>query len=242
MQYNKPQIPKKYQPRGFEIIHEDKDLIVGSKAAGVLTVSAKWEKNATVQNALNQYVRKGSSVSKKNIYVVHRLDQATTGLLVFAKSEEAQQFLKDNWSDFEKHYFTVVAGKPPQAKGMVESYLEEDEDYVVHSNTVASGKLAKTQYEVLASSGGFSLLKIRLLTGRKNQIRVHMADLGCPVAGDAKYGGAGAKGKQLALHAYSLEINHPFNGKRLKFLNPPPAFFKGLVPFDFDSYLKKESI
>lgn len=235
MTIQRPTIPKKYQPRGFEIIHEDKDLIVGIKSAGVLTVAAKWEKNQTVHNALNQYVRKGSSISKKSVYVVHRLDQATTGLLVFAKSEDAQLYLKAHWSAFEKHYVAIVEGKMPQKKGLIQSYLEEDDEYIVHSTSTSStGKLAKTEYEVLAEAGKYSLVCIRLLTGRKNQIRVHMADQGCPIVGDDKYG-SGPKGKPMALHSYSLEINHPFHEKRLRFFAEPPAFFKGLVPFDYSS-------
>ena len=104
-------IPKKYQPPGFEIIHEDPDLIVGNKAPGFLTVAAKWEKSNTIHNTLNQYVRKGSSVSKKSVYVVHRLDQATSGILVFAKTEGIQFFLKENWQTTIKTYYTIVHGK-----------------------------------------------------------------------------------------------------------------------------------
>ena len=228
----------KHQPRGFRILHEDRDLIVGVKAAGLLTVSAKWEKEQTVHNLLNMYVRKGSAHSKKSVFVVHRLDQATSGVLVFAKSEEAQQFLKNNWAQFNKTYFAVVHGAPPQEHGVFESYLEEDEDYIVHSKTNSStGKLAKTEYQVLAKNAKFSLLQVKLHTGRKNQIRVHMAELKCPIVGDQRYGRKDDKNRHMGLHAFRLELNHPFSKKRLIFEAAPPIYFQQWLEFDFKGLL-----
>src|ERR1043165_826356 len=124
MKINK--IPKKYQPKGYDILHEDRDLFVGNKAPGVLTVAAKWNRDQTIHYALNQYVRKGNAKSRKCVFVVHRLDQATTGVLIFAKTEKVQQFLKNNWQDNEKIYYCIVFGKPKKDSGMIESYLEED--------------------------------------------------------------------------------------------------------------------
>ena len=222
-------VPKKHQPRGFDILHEDEDLIVGNKAAGMLTVAALWNKTETVHALLNRYVRKGSAVSRKSVYVVHRLDQATTGVLVFAKSEAAKDFLKDHWSENVKTYFTVVHGKLKQKKGLHESHLEEDEDYVVHANADGRGKLARTEYEVVQENEKYSLVKINLLTGRKNQIRVHMSELGNPVVGDAKYGRAGDRFPKLALHSASLELTHPFKKKRMTFEAPLPPHFKQLM-------------
>ncbi|WP_347359431.1 RNA pseudouridine synthase, partial [Bdellovibrio sp.] len=182
-------IPKKYQPKGFEILHEDLDIIVGNKAPGLLTVAAKWERENTVHNLLNQFVRKGNPRSNKCVYVVHRLDQATSGVLIFAKSEKAQQFIKDNWKDNVKTYYAIVHGTLKKKSGTIQSYLSEDEDYVVHSSADSSeGKLAITEYEVLKETDKFSLLKINLLTGKKNQIRVHLSEEGHPIVGDAKYG------------------------------------------------------
>lgn len=231
---NASKIPKKYQPKGFQIIHDDKDIIVGVKSAGLLTVSAKWEKNETVHQLLNRFVRKGNPHSKKNVFVVHRLDQATSGLLVFAKTEEAQEYLKDHWSTFNKFYYAIVHGRPTKTADLIESYLEEDEDYRMHSSESSeTGKLARTEYEVLHSTARFSVIKVRLLTGRKNQIRVHLAQIGCPIVGDTKYGQANDKHRFMALHSYQLEINHPYREERLIFQAKPPTYFNSLVDFSY---------
>src|SRR5437899_150715 len=126
-------IPRKYHPKGFEILYEDQDLIVGNKSAGFLTVKAAWEKEASIHHALNQYVRKGNSKSKKCVFVVHRLDQETSGVLIFAKSFQIQQALKDNWREVTKTYMTIVYGKLEKKNDVISSYLVEDDDYVMHS-------------------------------------------------------------------------------------------------------------
>jgi tRNA pseudouridine32 synthase/23S rRNA pseudouridine746 synthase/23S rRNA pseudouridine1911/1915/1917 synthase len=226
-------VPKKYQPRGYKILHEDPDLIVGNKAAGVLSVAANFDRINTVHNILNQYVRKGNPKSRKCVYVVHRLDQATTGVLIFAKTEHVQQFLKNNWQDNQKIYYCIVHGKPKKESGLIESYLEEDEDYFMHSKKNSSeGKLARTEYTVLKEQDGFSLIKINLLTGRKNQIRVHMAELGTPIVGDSKYGRP-SRFKDLYLHAYSISFTHPFRGDRKTFKADVPEYFKKLIPYNY---------
>lgn len=230
--------PKKYQPAGYEIFYEDNDILVGNKAPGALTVAALWNREKTIHGALNNYVRKGNAKSRKCVYVVHRLDQATSGVLIFAKTEKIQEILKDNWPSTEKIYYAIVHGKLEKKSGKVSSYLQEDEDYVVHSSADAGkGKLSHTEYEVLCETSKFSLLKINLLTGRKNQIRVHMAELGHPIVGDAKYGaklGFGdSKYKNLALHSHSITITHPFKKTRMTFVAPVPGYFKGLVDYAF---------
>src|SRR5262249_33224485 len=126
-------IPRKYHPKGFEILHEDRDIIVGNKAPGFLTVGAKWERINTIHYGLNRYVRKGNSKSRKCVYVVHRLDQATSGVLVFAKSEQAQGFLKDNWQSTVKIYYTIVHGTMKKKSGTISSYLVEDDEYMMHA-------------------------------------------------------------------------------------------------------------
>ncbi len=229
-------IPSKYQPKGFRILHEDRDVIVGNKSPGILTVGALWEQENTIHNILNQYIRKGNSRSRACVFVVHRLDQATSGALIFAKTEEVQQYLKNNWKSTVKTYFAIVHGLLTKKSGTIESYLSEDEDYHVHSSQDAgSGKLAQTQYEVLTEVAGFSLVKINLLTGKKNQIRVHMAELGHPVVGDGKYGKANTKFKNLALHSASLEFTHPFTQKRILIKASVPAYFHDLIPFDYNN-------
>ena len=225
---------KKHQPRGFKIIYEDIDLIVGSKEPGYLTVGALWNKDQTVHSALNQYVRKGNPKSKKCVYVVHRLDQATSGVLIFAKSEDVQQYLKNNWKSTIKTYYAVVHGKMQKKSGVISSYLQEDEDYVVHSSDDSSkGKLAQTEYEVIKETDTYSLLKINLLTGKKNQIRVHMSGEGHPLVGDQKYGKPTDKTRDLALHSAAIEFTHPFSQKRVKFTADVPLYFKKLVDYSY---------
>ncbi len=225
-------IPKRHHPKGFEILHEDRDIIVGNKAAGFLTVSAKWEREKTIHQALNLYVRKGNSRSSKCVYVVHRLDQGTSGVLIFAKTEPMQMALKDNWKRTVKTYYTIVQGRLQKKSATISSYLTEDEDYVIHSSQDSvKGKLSHTEYEVIKEAGKFSLLKINLLTGRKNQIRVHMAEQGTPIVGDAKYG----KGKNpyLLLHAASLAFDHPFSHERLTIVAQVPDYFRQVVDYAY---------
>ncbi len=223
-------IPSKYQPRGFKIIYEDDDLIVGNKASGYLTVGAKWEKVNTVQHALDMYVRKGNSKSRKCIYVVHRLDQHTSGLLIFAKTEQAQVRLKDDWKSTRKTYFAIVHGHLAQKKGLFESYLFEDDKYIVRiTQDPIQGKLARTAYTVVKETPKFSLVKIDLLTGRKNQIRVHFADAGHPVVGDDRYGQKSTHYPYMALHSQAISFTHPVNGERLDFETEIPEHFYKLI-------------
>lgn len=227
-------VPKKYQPKGFEILHEDLDLIVGNKAPGVLTVAAKWDSENTVHNVLNQYVRKGNPRSNKCVYVVHRLDQGTSGVLIFAKTESVQNFLKDNWKTTVKNYYAIVHGKLEKKSGTITSYLSEDDDYVVHSSADAnSGKLAITEYTVLKETDKFSLLKINLVTGKKNQIRVHLAEQGHPLVGDAKYGKGPTNFKDLRLHSAMIEFTHPHSKARVNIKAPVPAYFKSLIDYNY---------
>ncbi len=228
-------VPKKYQPQGFEILHEDVDLIIGNKSAGFLTVAALWEKKNTVHNALNIYVRKGSSLSKKCVYVVHRLDQATSGVLMFAKTEAAKCFLKDNWPSTVKTYYALVYGRMKKKSDVLSSYLEEDEDYVVRSTSNSDkGKLALTEYTVVKETPHFSVLKINLLTGKKNQIRVHLAEAGHPIVGDCKYGkDKSAKDKYLMLHSFSITFTHPFSKKRMRIQADVPDYFQPVVPYSY---------
>ena len=229
-------VPRKYQPKGSHILHEDRDVIVGNKSPGILTVGAMWEKENTVHNLLNQYIRKGNSRSRACVFVVHRLDQATSGALIFAKTEEVQQYLKNNWKSTVKTYYTIVHGHLKKKADTIESYLSEDEDYHVHSSKDSEkGVLAQTQYEVIQETGSYSLIKVNLLTGKKNQIRVHMAGLGHPIVGDVKYGKSTDKFKNLALHSASLEFTHPFSKKRILVKAKVPAYFKELVPFDYET-------
>lgn len=225
----------KYQPRGFDILYEDRDLIIGNKSAGHLTVAALWEKEKTIHGALTSYIRKGSAHSKKEVYVVHRLDQATSGVLIFAKTLQAQEFLKENWKETTKTYYAVVYGCMTQKEGTKKSYLVEDENYKVTSTKdLDAGKLAITEYKVVKEVSNLSLVKINLLTGKKNQIRVHMAEAGHPIVGDTKYGKkTQSYGKHLLLHSYSIDFTHPFNGKRMLVKADVPEYFRRVIDYNY---------
>lgn len=223
-------IPAKYQPKGFHILYEDRDIIVGNKSAGVLTVGALYDRIHTVHYALNQYIRKGNSRSRKHVFVVHRLDRETSGILIFAKTPEAQSALKENWSETKKTYWAIVHGRLSKKEGMISSYLTEDEDYMIHSSHRDNkGKLSHTAYKVLTQNDRYSLVEIDLLTGRKNQIRVHLSQEGHPIVGDKKYGQLKYKFPHLALHSKSISLKHPFSRQKLEFEAPVPHYFYKLI-------------
>jgi tRNA pseudouridine32 synthase/23S rRNA pseudouridine746 synthase/23S rRNA pseudouridine1911/1915/1917 synthase len=220
----------KYLPRGMDILYEDKDILVVDKPAGLLTVGTDNNKTRTAYYMLTDYVRKGNPKSRNRIFIVHRLDQSTSGVLVFAKTEEAKFQLQKEWKDTEKKYIAVVYGQLAKKEDVITSYLAENKAYVAYSTKDATkGKLAHTAYKVLKESRQFSLLEINLLTGRKNQIRVHLADKGHPVVGDGKYGKSKDGFRRLALHAKSLSFNHPATGRRMTFETRVPNYFNELV-------------
>ena len=196
------------------------------KPEGLLTVATMHERDRTAHSLLTDYIRKGCGRSRKQVYVVHRLDRDTSGVLIFAKTEEAMERLKDRWKEHEKIYLTIVHGILDQKTGTIESYLAENEGYVVYeTRNRDKGKLAQTQYRVLKERKNLSLVEVRLLTGRKNQIRVHMASIGHPVLGDEKYGKGGDRVHRMALHARSISFKHPFTGEPLRFESDVPEVF-----------------
>lgn len=222
--------PRKYQPKGLSILYEDRDILVVDKINGLLTVSTDQVREQTAYYLLNDYVRKGNSKSRNRVFIVHRLDRDTSGLLVFAKNENAKRFLQDEWQNFHKKYHAVVRGTLPEKEGLISSFLAENSAYKMYSVAdPRKGKLARTEYRVLRESKNYSLLEINLLTGRKNQIRVHMADKGCPVAGDKKYGEKEKGVKRLCLHAASISLVHPFSKEPMTFETRIPAYFESLV-------------
>ena len=217
---------KKHQPRGLPILHEDKDIIVVVKPAGLLTIGTDREKSRTAHYLLNDYVRKGNPKSRNRVYVVHRLDKDTSGVLIFAKSEQAKKFLQENWENTEKHYLAIVHGRLMDKEGTISSYLVENKAQRVYSTRdAAKGKLSHTAYKVSKESKRFSLVDIHLLTGRKHQIRVHFAEKGHPVAGDRKYENKDIGSKRLALHARSISFTHPFTHKLMTFDTGIPEDF-----------------
>ncbi len=227
---NKRKTPSRGRRGRFQILHEDQDLLVICKDPGLLTNSYKGDRKPTAERMLTGYLRKGSSRSWIRAYTVHRLDRETSGLLIFAKSEAVQQKLKENWKAVEKHYTAVVHGSIDEKNGKFASYLAENDDQFVYSTgDAAKGKWSETLYRVVKETPRFSLLDITLLTGRKNQIRVHLAEAGHPVAGDAKYGKKRDRVTRMALHARTLSFPHPHNGRRMVFEAPVPVAILGLV-------------
>lgn len=221
---------KKYQPKGLSILYEDHDILVVNKVSGLLTVSNAKVRENTAYYLLNTYVRKGNPKSRNRIFIVHRLDRDTSGVLVFAKNEQAKHYLQEEWQGFSKKYYAVVHGALAKKEGVITSYLAESSVRRVYSvDGPDKGKFAKTEYRVLKASRKYSLLEIDLHTGRKNQIRVHFSEKGCPVAGDKKYGGKEIGIGRLALHAASIIMLHPYTKEKMIFETKIPDYFKSLL-------------
>jgi 23S rRNA pseudouridine1911/1915/1917 synthase len=212
------------------IIHEDKDILVVNKPSGLLTMATDTERTRTAYFMLTDYVRKGCAKSQKRIFIVHRLDKETSGILLFAKSGEAKERLQSRWDETTKKYLAVVHGKCEKPSETISSYLVENKALGVYStNDAKKGKPAHTAYKVIRETKDYALLEVDLLTGRKHQIRVHLADIGHPVVGDQRYGKKKDPQKRLALHAKSISFDHPYSGERMTFETNPPAHFNKLV-------------
>ncbi len=223
-------ISRKHQPRGLTILHDDDDIIVVDKASGLLTMGNSRTRDRTAYFAMNNYVRKGNPKSRKRIFIVHRLDRDTSGVLLFAKSEKNKRFLQDQWKNFSKKYYAVVHGNLVEKQGVLESYLAENAVHKMYSTDDSKvGKLAKTGYKVIRESSRYSLVEIDLLTGRKNQIRVQFADVGCPVAGDKVYSERDVRVRRLTLHAGTLDVIHPGTKQKMTFEAQLPAYFDSLL-------------
>jgi len=219
-------IPYRYRPQGLAILYEDQDIIVINKNSGLLTVKANYEKEKTAHHILTNYIRRGSTRSTARLFVVHRLDRETSGVLVFAKTYKVKENLRQQWGSVTKKYLAVVHGVLTKKSGAITSYLVENDDYEVSSvKDPTKGHLVKTKFRVLKESKRFSLLEIELLTGKKNQIRVHLSENGHPIVNDDKYGNQSKIEGRLALHSRSLTFNHPYTGKRLTFEAKVPDYF-----------------
>lgn len=215
---------------GMSILHEDNDIIVVHKEAGFLSIASNHEKSQTVHKQLMNYVRRQDFENR--VFVVHRLDKDTSGVMVFAKHEQAKRKLQDNWAKNvkERTYMALVEGKVPKNEGTIVSWLKENKAYKMFSSTDKKGGVyAETAYRLIKQNSDFSLLEIELKTGRKNQIRVHMLDLGYPVVGDKKYGSKVNPIRRLGLHAKTLGFTHPGTGKYIRFQSEAPASFRKKV-------------
>jgi 23S rRNA pseudouridine1911/1915/1917 synthase len=225
------EIAEEVQPgAGIEVVYEDGAIVVIHKPAGLLTIATEKEKHKTAYYQLNAYLRKRNPSRSERIFIIHRLDRDTSGLIVFAKSEPIKRKLQENWKEVEKKYTAIVEGVPKEKSGRVTSHLSETNTLKVYTDRDShDARYSVTKYEVVKAGRGYSLLDVVLETGRKNQIRVHMADIGHPVAGDKKYGAKTDPLGRLALHACYLSFNHPVTGKRMEFRSTLPAQFTALI-------------
>lgn len=223
---NKKRSDEKPRFRGLRIVHEDADLIVVEKGSGLLSMASETEKVKTAYNMLSEYVKRSNP--KNLIFIVHRLDRETSGLMMFAKSKKIQEILQKDWNNavIERSYIAIVEGVVDKTEGTVTSWLKENKAMVMFSSqTPDDGQKAITHYKLLKTNPNFSMLEVKLETGRKNQIRVQMKDIGFPVTGDKKYGAKLNPIGQMGLHARVLAFKHPVTGKALRFETPIPGKF-----------------
>ncbi len=214
----------------IEVLHEDDAVMVINKPSGLLTIATESEKRETSYYVLNAYFKERDPSRPDRIFIVHRLDRETSGLLIFAKNEAIKKKLQDEWEKAEKKYYAVVEGVPKKREGKIESHLNETKAFKVYSDAMSDQtKHAVTRYRVLKADRAHALLELILDTGRKHQIRVHLSDLGCPIVGDKKYGAVANPIRRIALHAYSLSFVHPVTKKRMEFTTPIPPAFGSLV-------------
>ncbi len=214
----------------LKIVYEDAYLIVIDKMEGLLSVNFERKKAMTACSILTNYVQR--SGKQRRVYVVHRLDRDTSGIMMFAKDERTQRTLRDDWHGFvtDRRYVAVVHGALERAEGTVHSWLTDHTYYVSSSPVDDGGKESVTHYRAVKYANGYTLVELKLDTGRKNQIRVHMQDLGHPVVGDRRYGFDDYNPiGRLALHAFKLAFRHPVTGEPMCFETPCPPSFKQLV-------------
>ncbi len=213
------------------IIFENDEMIVINKPSGLLSIASDKEKGATAYRMLTDYVQQKDKHNR--IFVVHRIDEDTSGVLMVAKNQKLQEALQDKWNDLVKSrgYIAIVDGILEQKSGTIKSYLKKNSQNMMYSSKkLGDGQLSITHYRVIAENGNYSLLDVHIDSGRKNQIRVHMGDIGHNIIGDDKYGNPTNPIKRLGLHAYELELVHPLTGKTMKFTAPTPKEFFTLFP------------
>jgi 23S rRNA pseudouridine1911/1915/1917 synthase len=218
--------------RGLSIVFEDDAIIVIDKHAGLLSVATDSDPGGiTAYRMLADHVKMEDPDAK--VFVVHRLDRDTSGLMMYAKSQDIQEILQEDWKNtvIKRTYAALVEGKPKEIAGRIESYLFEGPKMKVHSTQDPNrgGQWAVTDWELLKTNGQYSLLKVELETGRKNQIRVHLSDLGHPIVGDKKYGASGNPIARMGLHAMVLAFRHPVTGKSMHFETSVPRKFLRLI-------------
>ncbi|HNQ67305.1 MAG TPA: RluA family pseudouridine synthase [Bacteroidales bacterium] len=213
---------------GIKIFYEDDYIIVIEKPCGVLSVPAYKEEHTSAYNILSDYVKRKNN---RKIYPVHRLDGRVSGVMMFALKPDIQLILKDNWKEmvFERKYIAVTSGALKKKDGTISSYLAENKMYKVYStNDTEKGKLAITNYKTIKTINNYSLLEVKLDTGRKNQIRVQLSDIGAPIVGDEKYGSNENPFGRIGLHAWILGVIHPVSKEKMRFESKIPEEFQKL--------------
>ena len=218
------------QRSNLPIIYEDDEIIVIDKPSGLLSVASDKEKGSTAYRMVSEYVQQKDKHNR--IFVVHRLDEDTSGVLMFAKNVKLKDALQDKWNDLvsKRGYYAIVEGEMNKKEETIKSYLKKNSLNLMYSSKKeGDGQLAITHYKVMKSNGKYSLLDVNIDTGRKNQIRVHLGERGHNVIGDDKYGNPSNPLNRLGLHAYELVLTHPFTGKKLKFASPIPKEFLNLL-------------
>lgn len=208
----------------LQILYEDKNLIIINKPSNLLTISTEKEKEKTLYHEVLEYLRK----KNQKIFIVHRLDKETSGLIIFAKNQKTKERLQNDWSNVERYYVALVENQIT-TKGEIKSYLKETKTHLTYSSK--EGQFAHTKYEPIKYNNKYTLLKIQILTGRKNQIRCHMKEMNHPIVGDKKYGSKNNPLKKLCLTAYKLKFTHPITKEELLIELP--------IPVEYETLLKK---
>lgn len=213
----------------LDIIFEDKSILVVNKPSGILTVSTPKEKEKTLFHEVSDYVKKSNSKAK--VFIIHRLDKDTSGIVMFAKNQNIKYMYQNNWDNLvlKRGYIAVVNGILEKKEGCIKSYLKETKTLMVYSsNDKKNGKLAITNYKVMKESNKYSMLDIEIKTGRKNQIRVHLNDIGHSILGDKKYGNKKSFTNRLMLHANKLIVINPKTNKKQEFISKTSKLFEDI--------------
>lgn len=210
----------------FDILYEDKEIIVIDKPCGLLSEQTAKESQKTAYSFVKQYL----AHKRESVFLVHRLDQYTSGVLMFVKKKKLYDMLTQNWNDYVKTrgYIAIVEGQMKKPKGTIENYLAESKTQNVYITTKEQGKKAITHYKQIKTNKQYSMLEVYLDTGRKNQIRVHLSSLHHPIVGDSKYGSQSNPLKRLGLHAHEFMFVHPLTHKEMRFVSQTPKSFEKL--------------
>lgn len=220
------EINKKKANNNINIIYEDNDIIVIDKPSKILTISNKNEKVNTLYRMVSDYLKK----EHKKVFIIHRLDFDTSGIIMFAKSQRVQKLYQDNWNDLAKiREYTAIVDGITANKGHIESYLKQTKTLLVYSSKNKDGLFAITDYEKIGGNSKYSMLKILISTGRRNQIRCHMADIGHPILGDYRYKCKINPIDRLCLHANRLEIINPITKELMVFNSNIPKEFNSII-------------